>query len=322
MEEKISIIVPCYNVQNYIERCIKSIYNSNDLDIEVVAVDDGSKDNTFNKLKELSNIYHNLKIIHKDNGGLSSARNEGLKYANGKYVFFLDSDDFLCNNWQSIVSKYLYRDDIDVIMFNYYNVFNNTCEINFKKGAINTGLFENKNSIIDSLLTNDINKTNWSAWGKLYKKEFLMKTNIFFDENNYGSEDMEFNFSIFRYARKVFVSDECLVCYETNNMGSISNNVSSRTLECLLKNIAMIYQIIFEERYGNATSKKIYSCLSIWYLYVLRRWYSLRNENKVIYKYKKYRKVMLKSNSFKLKVIGLLSYLLGMKLSIFIFRKR
>ena len=90
---KVSIIVPVYNSENYVVRCLDSIFRQTYADIEVICVDDGSTDNSLSVLKQYQSDHPQLRIIHRTNGGLSAARNTGLKNSIGKYVMFCDSDD-------------------------------------------------------------------------------------------------------------------------------------------------------------------------------------------------------------------------------------
>ena len=93
--KKVSIIVPCYTVEGYINNCLFSLCNQSLKDIEIIAVDDGSKDKTGSILDDYAKKYDNLVVIHKKNGGVSAARNDALKVASGEYIGFLDSDDWV-----------------------------------------------------------------------------------------------------------------------------------------------------------------------------------------------------------------------------------
>lgn len=95
MEPLLSIIVPIYNVEQYLERCIESIINQTYKNLEIILVDDGSKDNSGTIADTYASKDNRIKVIHKENGGLSDARNHGLDQAKGKYIIFIDSDDFI-----------------------------------------------------------------------------------------------------------------------------------------------------------------------------------------------------------------------------------
>ena len=96
--KKVSVIVPVYNVENYLEECVNSILNQTYENLEIILVDDGSKDSSGKMCDVFTQKYENVKCVHKENGGLSDARNYGIKYATGEYIVFIDSDDFIKEN--------------------------------------------------------------------------------------------------------------------------------------------------------------------------------------------------------------------------------
>lgn len=103
---KLSVIVPVYNVEKYLKECINSIINQTLKDIEIICVNDGSTDNSLKILEELSQLDNRIKIINKENGGLASARNAGMKVASGEYYTFIDSDDFIDTNaYETVINK-------------------------------------------------------------------------------------------------------------------------------------------------------------------------------------------------------------------------
>ena len=104
-EPKISIIIPVYNVEKYLKRCIKSVLNQDYKNLEIYLVDDGSTDNSGNLCDYYAEIDNRIKVIHKINGGLSSARNAALEKVSGKYLTFIDSDDYVAKNYISILYK-------------------------------------------------------------------------------------------------------------------------------------------------------------------------------------------------------------------------
>ena len=108
-EPKISIIIPVYNVEKYLERCIKSVLNQDYKNLEIYLVDDGSTDNSGYLCDYYAEMDNRIKVIHKINGGLSSARNAALEKVSGKYVTFIDSDDYVSKNYISILYKTLYE---------------------------------------------------------------------------------------------------------------------------------------------------------------------------------------------------------------------
>ena len=180
----LSIIVPVYNVEEYLEECLKSIYKIEEIKYEVILVNDGSKDRSFEIMQEFKNMYGDRTIIiDKQNGGLSSARNAGLRIAQGKYVAFIDSDDFIDpNEFEKIVRKSTEFDlDIGIGNMRYY-----------VPGRIGEPLFRSPR-VKDLDVTTGV-EFLWTAMQSpkcfreevvddIYKREFLIKNNLFFNEN-------------------------------------------------------------------------------------------------------------------------------------------
>lgn len=188
---KVSIIVPCYNAANYVNKTIDSIVNQTMTDIEAIFVDDGSKDNTLEVLKKkLLNLEIDYKIVQKENGGVSSARNKGLEIATGKYVLFLDSDDFIEPNMLELMYNKIEELDLDSV-FCGYDYVNMNGEY-YKKYDDRFKYIENTQDGFKTL--EDILLNNIHIWTGciLYKRELLIKNNLkYYEGCNYG-EDFEF----------------------------------------------------------------------------------------------------------------------------------
>ena len=115
---KLSVIVPCYNVEKYVAACVKSIFKARIDDMEIILVNDGSTDDTLELLKTLKDKYGSIiKVVDKKNGGLSDARNVGIKHASGKYISFIDSDDTIEENLYKDLEKYIDKEEYDIITF-------------------------------------------------------------------------------------------------------------------------------------------------------------------------------------------------------------
>ena len=123
---KISIIIPVYNVEQYLEQCLDSILRQTYKNYEIILVDDGSSDNSGVICDKFAFKYSFIHVIHKTNGGLSSARNAGLDVATGSYVLFVDSDDYIGENAISQIISTVGQHDIDVVFLEAFKVFNNT----------------------------------------------------------------------------------------------------------------------------------------------------------------------------------------------------
>lgn len=187
MEEiKISVIIPAYNVEKYINRCLESIISQTLKDIEIIVVNDGSTDSTLKKIAVFMEKDKRIKLINKCNEGVSSARNEGIKKSKGNYIFYVDGDDFIKKTTLEELYNYAIRKDLDVVTSDIY-IYKNEKIINTMKDI------EIKNEEIispkDYLVKFFNNEGTYAVWNKLWKKELYIKNNIFFPENlSYGED--------------------------------------------------------------------------------------------------------------------------------------
>ena len=163
---KISIIIPMYNVQDYIEKCVNSILKQKYDNYEIIIVNDGSTDNSYNMVKSIDSS--RIKIITKSNGGLSSARNEGLKYVTGEYIWFIDGDDYIEDDALELLVKNIKKEDYDVICFYYYNEYKGNKKIQVDK--VNIKKLSERPLI------------NTSACAKIFKKDFYEQNKFIFTE--------------------------------------------------------------------------------------------------------------------------------------------
>lgn len=217
---KVSIVVPVYNVEKYINRCVNSLVNQTIQDIEIILVDDGSPDNCPSICDSWAKEYSHIKVVHKKNGGLSSARNAGLKIASGKYVGFVDSDDDV----EIDMFKKMYitaeENHVDFVMCDYMRILNDKKYI--KSLNIDTGVYD-KNKIIKDIypqliMRNDVDYGPLlSVWHCLYSREFLLRNNLVFDEDVRWSEDNIFSSIVGFNANKFYyMKNEALYHYYLN----------------------------------------------------------------------------------------------------------
>lgn len=210
----ISLIIPIYNSDKYLEKCINSIINQTFKDIEIILVNDGSKDKSGIICDTFAINDKRIKVIHKMNSGLSSARNIGIENSSGKYVVFLDSDDWMNVETLECVLELTEKYGVDLAFWSYKNEYiNRTISVNLFKTSSNYMLFnEHKmhylrrravglinRELISPTKTDALN----SAWGKMYKKELILENNIRFLDTSYiGSEDVLFNIQAFFYTKQ------------------------------------------------------------------------------------------------------------------------
>ena len=197
---KISIIIPVYNVEKYLSRCIDSVLQQTYKDFELILVDDGSLDNSGNICDEYASRDARIRAIHKPNGGVSSARNTGLDNAKGKYVMFCDSDDYAEPTWCEELFEYIEKHP------------KSWCFCGCHCVDANDNVFQ-ANCVYDKINTYQtfpmseywkIYKTNYSAlcWIRIFNLAVIRENNIRFDENMSVSEDVLFNLEYGKYCDK------------------------------------------------------------------------------------------------------------------------
>lgn len=224
---KVSIIVPVYNVEKYIEKCLNSLLDQTIEDIEIIIVNDGSTDNS---KKIIEKYLNNKKIVYleKENGGLSSARNYGIPYAKGEYIGFVDSDDYVEKTmFEKMYSKAI-QEKSDMVECDFLWEYPN-------KVRVDTGkIYENqKRAIVDGRVV---------AWNKIIKREVLGSTKIKFPEG-LRYEDVEFFYKLIPYLNKISFVKEPLVHY-VQRYNSIANTQNERTAEIftVLDNVISFYK--------------------------------------------------------------------------------
>ena len=201
--EKISIIVPIYKVQDYLDECIESIINQTYSNVEVILVDDGSPDRCPQMCDEWAKRDSRIRVIHKKNGGLSSARNAGLDVANGEYISFVDSDDFICSDaLQNLYDRI--KDDKSIgitsgLVYRYQDGFTS----NFKDEWICSREIVIPAS--DFLLETMSQKTSYTVWNKLYRREVIGNTRFREGRNN---EDTLFMYDL---GKNIVCMNVCMV---------------------------------------------------------------------------------------------------------------
>lgn len=256
--KKISVIIPVYNVENYIEKCIQSVLSQTLNDIEIIVVNDGTLDNSMKKIEKYRD---KLIIINQENQGLSAARNTGLKYATGEYVFFLDSDDWIEKT--SLETLYNNSGNSDIVFSNYY-FFDETKNLIFKNS------FDFDKKIFQQNLGKYFLTCNSEiiACSKLYKRVFLIKNSLEFT-SDIIHEDEEFTFKVYMLSNKIKILDKFYgYYYRVNRKNSImsSYNIEKgyNSIKQIENNLKYFYEGI-EDPFI-----KVRTLLKIWSLYLHR----------------------------------------------------
>lgn len=253
---KISIIIPVYNVEEYIEQCLKSVLDQTLQDIEIIIVNDGTKDNSMKKIERYLNDSR-IKVINKENGGLSSARNTGLKAAQGEYISFIDSDDFV----EKTMMKDLYT---SINNKNYDIAFSKVIEYDNKNNILNKRVDKNEFTSFEKKGIYLIEEAGIEVWNKIYNRNFLLKNNLFFQEGIIHEDDL-FTRKCFFLAKKVKYVDKYHYYYRVNRDGSIMNSIKTSLKEKRKHSYKVIIKELMEleQNYKENRFKSIYLKLII-----------------------------------------------------------
>ena len=237
-EPKISVIIPVYNVEPYIRQCLDSVVNQTYKNLEIIIIDDGSPDSCGEICDEYAKKDNRIRIIHKENGGLSAARNDGLKYVTGKWISFVDPDDWCeLDMYEKAIVK-AKENDADIVIFSLYRETN--------KGerrihAFSSDFITTDKKIISQIQLSILNRKytplsdskEWGQglpWDKLYKANLIFDNHLIFNEKVKANEDAIFNINAFQYAEKVVFFDEPLYHFRMN-MDSISRKYTPNRVE-------------------------------------------------------------------------------------------
>jgi glycosyltransferase involved in cell wall biosynthesis len=202
------VVVPIYKVEKYIDKCINSIINQTYKNLEIILVDDGSPDNCPQICDEYAKKDNRIKVIHKENGGLSDARNRGIKEARGEYIGFVDSDDYIDDGMYEYLYNLIKKHNAEISICGFKEVDENGKAIKEKKSEC-----INEYSSIEALeiLAEDIIITN-HAWNKLYKRELFVKNSIEYPVGKI-MEDISTTYKLFEESNRIVLGDEIQYYY-------------------------------------------------------------------------------------------------------------
>lgn len=256
----ISIIIPVYNVEKYISQCIESVISQSYKDIEIILINDGSTDKSGEICDTYASIDNRIKVIHKKNGGLSDARNRGLDVCTGKYVMFLDSDDYWNKDFlKDINKKIINNPKLDFITADgYLGKFSGGKEVpitcNFDKENF---IYENGEKFLEFALSyknhNGIN-WHWSAWRNVYRTEIIKENNIYF-KKGIINEDAEWTPRVILECNYFDFIPDSFYNYRLDRPNSIMNVCSFKKIDDYLETVN--YWLKYAEGIDNKNLSKV-----------------------------------------------------------------
>lgn len=214
----VSIIMPVYNVAEYIRECLESILNQTYNDIEIIAIDDGSSDESVKILEDYNEKFKKIKILFQKHKGVSEARNLALKHAKGKFILYVDSDDFLNENMIEEMVNKAEKSSSDIVMCGYYKYYENKEN---KLLEFNYNVDENKifssQEVIDMMLNY---KIEGQLWNKLFRRENLIKYNFMFEPGRY-IQDVFPVFKMVQSSEKIVFINKPLYYYRQRDTSTV-----------------------------------------------------------------------------------------------------
>lgn len=281
---KISVILPVYNEERYLEQCLNSICGQTLKEIEIICIDDGSTDQSLNILKKYEKQDSRVKIISQQNLYAGVARNQGMKYATGKYLSFLDSDDFFELDMLERMFQTAEKNDADVTICRYSEYCEKTVTVNLLNWSFEDLFFNTKESFSgDSLNCAGIFQiTKGWAWDKLFRAEFVRKCGYSFSDFR-SSEDGFFVYMLMARAERISYMDDVFVYHRVNNERSLSNTKESDWMNGF-KMWHMIGRELKSQGLYHIYEKSLINELSyfiMWYI-------DSMNRMEIVYKCKKY----------------------------------
>ncbi len=270
MEDKISVVIPVYKVEKYLDECLESVVNQTYKNLEIILVDDGSPDNCPKICDEWAKKDNRIKVIHKKNGGISDARNAGIKEATGNYISFVDSDDYIEKNLYEIAIKKIKQNEAQIFIFGRSYLYGNKKE---SKNSNEVELIMDTQDALDKM--NMFQYYDVATWDKIYERKL-------FDSIEYPKgklcEDWYITYKVIDRAKKVVFNSTPLYVYrQRQNSITHSNYIkvnnepiyaSKEVLEFIRNNYPNIEQ--------NALTKYVFACIGVYNNYL----YYTKNTNK------------------------------------------
>lgn len=225
---KLSIIVPIYNVENYLPECLESLIKQNLANIEIICVNDGSTDSSLQIIKSFAQKNANIRIIDKSNSGYGDSLNKGMECARGEYIGIVESDDFIEPNMFEDLYNIAKQNDCDIVKSDWFNFWSKT-NTKEKNGRINTY----NNNIVNVKEHPEILTLQPTLWSAIYKRDLIENNKIkFLITPGASYQDTSFSFKVLSLAEKIMFTDKAYLYYRQDNVNSSINNSGKALFIC------------------------------------------------------------------------------------------
>ena len=246
MNPIITVIVPVYNIEKYLDRCVSSILNQTLKNLEVILVDDGSIDASPSLCDEYKKLDNRIKVIHQQNLGVSAARNAGLKVARGKYVTFIDGDDWIENDTYDSAISAAELQCADIVQWNF--IFSDGKNKNLKNRQIK------KDGILAITKKTILNPNSNSVWNKIFLKELIDENKMSFPIGITVGEDRYFSYCCMACAKKIYQLSACFYYYFINPSSVMRSNYTMKKINDDIKSIVLTENFLKERNICNFDS--------------------------------------------------------------------
>ena len=245
-EIKVSVIVPVYNTEKYLEQCLDSIVAQTLKEIEIICVDDGSTDSSLDILKKYASKDERIVVLQQENGGAGAARNNGLAIAKGKYCSFLDADDFFEAAMLQEAYQKAEEDSADIVVFDSNQYWEDLDEYKKVNWVLRMSEVPPYTPFTHRQMTSNVFKVfvGW-AWDKLFRREFITEHNLTFQEQR-TSNDMLFVFRAIVLAKKITIVNKVLACQRRDSQESLSKT-REKSWQCFYQALSALQQSLVKD---------------------------------------------------------------------------
>ena len=244
--EKVSLIVPVYNGEKSIERCAGSILNQDYPELELILVDDGSRDRSWEIIQAIAAADHRVKAIHQENGGVSSARNRALAEASGAYVQFADVDDWLPMDATKMLVREMEAQSAELVVGDFYRVVDGNVS---EKGSIEMGGALTLQQYANAMMLSPADLYYGVLWNKLYRRDIIEQYSIRMDENISYSEDMIFNLEYLLHVKSVAILKAPVYYYQYTKGSLVDQSLNLSSTIKMKKSVIGYYNEFFRKTF-------------------------------------------------------------------------
>ena len=245
--EKVSVIVPVYNGEKSIERCAGSILNQDYPELELILVDDGSRDRSWEIIQAIAAADHRVKAIHQENGGVSSARNRALAEASGTYVQFADVDDWLPMDATKMLVREMEAQSAELVVGDFYRVVDGNVS---EKGSIEVGGALTLQQYANAMMLSPADLYYGVLWNKLYRRDIIEQYSIRMDENISYSEDMIFNLEYLLHVKSVAILKAPVYYYQYTKGSLVDQSLNLSSTIKMKKSVIGYYNEFFRKTFN------------------------------------------------------------------------